>query len=92
VSAICPGVIATPIIEHTRFKGDRAGADTVGRVKQTFANGHPPSMVAAAIVGAVVRNRPVVAVGIEARIGWALNGLLPSRLVDAMAKATPGGI
>jgi 2-hydroxycyclohexanecarboxyl-CoA dehydrogenase len=92
VSAICPGVIATPIIEHTRFKGDRAGADTVDRVKQTFAKGHPPSLVAAAIVGAVVRNRPVVAVGIEARIGWALNGLLPSRLVDAMAKATPGGI
>jgi NAD(P)-dependent dehydrogenase (short-subunit alcohol dehydrogenase family) len=92
VSAICPGVIATPIIEHTRFKGDRASADTVGRVKQTFAKGHPPNMVAAAIVGAVVRNRPVVAVGIEARIGWALNGLLPSRLVDAMAKATPGGI
>jgi hypothetical protein len=40
----------------------------------------------------VERNRPVVAVGIEARIGWALNGLLPSRVVDAMARATPGGI
>jgi 2-hydroxycyclohexanecarboxyl-CoA dehydrogenase len=92
VSAICPGVIATPIIERTRFKGDRANPDTVGRVKQTFAKGHPPNMVAAAIVGSVVRNRPVVAVGIEARIGWALNGVLPSRLVDAMTKATPGGI
>jgi 2-hydroxycyclohexanecarboxyl-CoA dehydrogenase len=92
VSAICPGVIATPIIERTRFKGDRAGADTVGKIKQTFAKGHPPAMVADAIVGAVARNRPVVAVGIEARIGWALNGLLPSRVVDAMAKATPGGI
>ncbi|HEX4220453.1 MAG TPA: SDR family NAD(P)-dependent oxidoreductase [Acidimicrobiales bacterium] len=92
VSAICPGVIATPIIERTRFKGDRASPDTVGRVKKTFAKGHPPALVAAAIVGAVVRNRPVVAVGLEARIGWVLNGLLPSRVVDAMAKATPGGI
>lgn len=92
VSAICPGVIATPIIERTRFKGDRAGADTVGKVKQTFAKGHPPALVAHAIVGAVERNRPVVAVGIEARIGWALNGLLPSRVVDAMARATTGGI
>ncbi len=90
VSAICPGVIATPIIERTRFRGDRAGADTVGKVKQTFAKGHPPALVAEAIVGAVVRNRAVVAVGIEARIGWALNGLLPSRVVDAIAKATPG--
>ncbi|HEY1467119.1 MAG TPA: SDR family NAD(P)-dependent oxidoreductase, partial [Acidimicrobiales bacterium] len=49
VSAICPGVIATPIIERTRFKGDRAGADTVGKIKQTFAKGHPPAMVADAI-------------------------------------------
>jgi 2-hydroxycyclohexanecarboxyl-CoA dehydrogenase len=92
VSAICPGVIATSIIERTRFKGDRAGADTVGKVKQTFAKGHPPALVAEAIVGAVVRNRPVVPVGIEARIGWALNGLLPSRVVDAIAKATPGRV
>jgi 2-hydroxycyclohexanecarboxyl-CoA dehydrogenase len=92
VSAICPGVIATPIIERTRFKGDRAGTDTVGRVRQAFAKGHPPALVATAIVGAVVQDRPVVAVGIEARIGWALNGLLPSRVVDLMARATPGGI
>jgi 2-hydroxycyclohexanecarboxyl-CoA dehydrogenase len=92
VSAICPGVIATPIIERTRFKGDRAGADTVGKVKQAFAKGHPPALVAEAIVGAVERDPPVVAVGIEARIGWALNGLLPSRVVDAMARATPRGI
>jgi hypothetical protein len=61
-------------------------------VKQAFAKGHPPSLVAGAILGAVARDRPVVAVGLEARIGWALNGLLPSRLVDVMAKATPGGI
>lgn len=92
VSAICPGVIATPIIERTRFRGDRAGTDTVGRVRQAFAKGHPPALVATAIVGAVVQDRPVVAVGIEARIGWALNGLLPSRVVDLMARATPGGI
>jgi NAD(P)-dependent dehydrogenase (short-subunit alcohol dehydrogenase family) len=92
VSAICPGVIATPIIERTRFMGDRAGSDTVGRVRQTFAKGHPPVLVATAIVGAVVHDRPIVAVGIEARIGWALNGLLPSRVVDVLARATPGGI
>jgi NAD(P)-dependent dehydrogenase (short-subunit alcohol dehydrogenase family) len=92
VSAICPGVIATPIIERTRFKGERAGADTVGKIKQAFAKGHPPALVAEAIVDAVARDRPVVPVGLEARIGWALNGLLPSRLVDALAKATPGGI
>ncbi len=92
VSAICPGVIATPIIERTRFKGDRATTETIDRVKAAFAKGHPPALVAEAIVGAVARDRPVVAVGIEARIGWALHGLLPSRVVDAMARATPGGI
>ncbi|HEY6622625.1 MAG TPA: SDR family NAD(P)-dependent oxidoreductase [Acidimicrobiales bacterium] len=92
VSAICPGVIATPIIERTRFKGDRASPETVASVKLAFAKGHPPKLVAEAIVGAVARNRPVVAVGLEARIGWALNGLLPSRVVDALSRATPGGV
>ena len=33
VSAICPGVINTPIISHTRFRGEQGAPDRVARVK-----------------------------------------------------------
>lgn len=93
VSAVCPGVIATPITERTRFRGDRARPETVRKVRDTFARrGHPPDKVAAAIVTAIERNRPVVPVGPEAWVGWLLRGVVPSRLGDYLAVASPGGV
>lgn len=93
VSAICPGVINTPIVKTTRYRGDRADARAVARVQQLFAKrGHPPEMVADAIVEAVERNRAVVPVGIEARVGWVLHRLLPNRLGDRMARASFGEV
>jgi 2-hydroxycyclohexanecarboxyl-CoA dehydrogenase len=92
VSAICPGVIATPIIGRTRFRGARADQEVVSKVQSVFAKGHPPQMVAKAVLDAVQRNRAVVPVGWEAWLGWVLNGLLPSKAVEAMAKGSPGGV
>jgi NAD(P)-dependent dehydrogenase (short-subunit alcohol dehydrogenase family) len=93
VSAVCPGVIATPIIEHTRFRGERARPDTVRRLRSTFSRrGHPPDKVAAAIVDAVARDRAVVPVGAEAWIGWAVKGLVPARVGDRLASASVGGM
>ena len=89
VSAICPGVIATAIVESgTRFKGERADSATVERVRGFFSRrGHPPDRVATAIVDAVARNRAVVPVGAEARLGWALRGVVPTAVVDLMARS-----
>ncbi|MGH9093064.1 MAG: SDR family NAD(P)-dependent oxidoreductase, partial [Acidimicrobiales bacterium] len=92
VSAVCPGVIATDIVASGRFRGERANAETRARIRRLFSRGHPPELVAQAVVDAAQRDRPVVPVGIEARIGWLLNGLLPSRVVDRAARTTLAGL
>src|SRR4051812_3373188 len=91
VSAVCPGVINTPIIDHTRFRGDRAEPDQVRRTQRLFRRGHKPELVARAVVGAIRRNRSVVPVGFEARIGWILHRLVPESLRDRMARSTVSG-
>ena len=85
VTAICPGVINTPIIDSTRFLGDRGSAKSMARARKTFRRGHSPDQVARAIVKAVDRNSPVVPVGVESWIGWVGRRLLPARVGDAIA-------
>jgi NAD(P)-dependent dehydrogenase (short-subunit alcohol dehydrogenase family) len=93
VSAICPGVIATPIVSSTRFLGERSSPTVVNKGKDLFATrGHQPELVADAIVDAVRRNRPVVPVGFEAHLGWWAHRLLPLRASDRVAMATLGGL
>ena len=86
VSVVCPGVINTPIVDHTRFLGDQASPESVSRVKRGFRRGHPPEQVAAAIVDAIGRNRAVVPVGWEASLGWMLHRLAPIRVQQAIAR------
>jgi len=87
VSAICPGVINTPIISHTRFRGDQAAPDRVAKVKELFSKrGHPPEVVAKAVMSAVRENRSVVPVGVESRIGWYISRWAPTRFTDWMAR------
>lgn len=86
VTAVCPGVINTPIIDATRFLGDRADPEAQQRAKKLFRRGHSPDKVAAAIVDAIERNRAVVPVGWEAQAGWVLHRLAPLALQQALAK------
>ena len=88
VSAICPGVINTPIIDTTRFLGDQDDPKVRKRTTRLFRRGHKPEAVADAIVEAVERNRSVVPVGVEAWFGWALNRL-PVRVHDALLRMSP---
>jgi 2-hydroxycyclohexanecarboxyl-CoA dehydrogenase len=91
VSVVCPGVIATPIIEHTRFRGAQARPDNVERLRRAFARrGHPPAAVARAVVDAVSRNRAVVPVGAEAWVGWLARRVVPARVEDRMAALGTG--
>ncbi|MHB1776385.1 MAG: SDR family NAD(P)-dependent oxidoreductase [Acidimicrobiales bacterium] len=92
VSAVCPGVIDTPILRTTRLRGERADPGTVDRLRRLFARGHPPSLVADAIAAAVEHDRPIVTVGIEARLGRALHRLLPTRVADRAARTSILGL
>ncbi len=76
VSAICPGMIATNIIHGSRMDGP---ADAMrAKVASTFhKKGAPPSKVAAAIIDAIAKDRPVVPVATEAWVTWGLMRLVP---------------
>ena len=88
VSAVCPGVIDTPIIHHTRFRGDQADPKKVERTRKLFAKrGHPPELVAEGVVDAVLKNRAVAPVGFESHLGWYASRFLPTRLTDLMARS-----
>lgn len=86
VSAICPGVINTPIYANTRVRGTQADPAVRARTQRLFSRGHRPEKVADAIVDAIEHNRSVVPVGWESRLAWALDGILPTALVDAVAR------
>ncbi len=91
VSVVCPGVIDTGIVSRsTRFLGSRSDPVTKRRLEGVFSRGHPPAVVADAVIDAVVRDRSVVPVGIEARIGWWLRGLVPGAIVDLAARRSLG--
>jgi short-subunit dehydrogenase len=87
VSAVCPGVTDTPIIEHARFCGTRDDAVVRSRTARTFRRrGARPEKVAEAIVDAVARNRAVVPVGRDARAGWLFHRLAPVALQQRLAR------
>jgi NAD(P)-dependent dehydrogenase (short-subunit alcohol dehydrogenase family) len=75
VTAVCPGVINTPIIDGARFLGDQSR--TLERTRRTFRRGHPPELVARDVVVAIRRDKAVVPVGWEAKLGWWAHRLLP---------------
>jgi 2-hydroxycyclohexanecarboxyl-CoA dehydrogenase len=75
VTAVCPGIINTPILDSTRFLGDQA--DTVERTRKTFRRGHPPELVARDVVVAIRKDKAVVPVGWESKLGWFAQRVLP---------------
>ena len=86
VTAVCPGVINTPIIDRTRFIGRQADPKTRQHIARTFRRGHRPELVGRAIVAAIERDRAVVPVGLEARVGWALHRVTPVRMQQWVAR------
>jgi NADP-dependent 3-hydroxy acid dehydrogenase YdfG len=86
VTAVCPGVINTPIIDHTRFLGDQDDPTVRRRTTRLFRRGHKPEAVAKAILKAVDRNRPVAPVGVEAWLGWGMHRYLPVRAQEALGR------
>jgi 2-hydroxycyclohexanecarboxyl-CoA dehydrogenase len=90
VSAICPGVINTPIATSTRFLGPNA-AKTAELARKGFSRSHPPRIVADAIVKAVLRNRSIVPVGVESWLGWYATRLVPTPVLDLVGSLVARG-
>jgi NAD(P)-dependent dehydrogenase (short-subunit alcohol dehydrogenase family)/pimeloyl-ACP methyl ester carboxylesterase len=83
VSAICPGIINTPIVGSTRYVGlseseQRARASSM--TKQYRRRNYPPSKVADAIVKAVRNRTPVVPVAPEAVGARLLSRISPAAM------------
>ncbi|MEU5877221.1 SDR family oxidoreductase [Spirillospora sp. NPDC047279] len=81
VTAICPGVINTPITRHTQILGvEPAVADRMReQAAQAFERrGYPPERVAEAILRAVLHDRAVVPVAPEAWVGQMMSRVAPS--------------
>jgi NAD(P)-dependent dehydrogenase (short-subunit alcohol dehydrogenase family) len=82
-TAICPGMIATAIIEHTRFGGDRDSLRAT--VAETFRRrGQDPSKVANAIIDALGRDVAVRPVGADAWTAWGLTRMAPRFVGDQL--------
>lgn len=86
VTAVCPGVINTPIIDNTRMLGSRSSDEQRAKISKTFSRGHSPDTVAKAVCSAIERDPAVQTAGWEAKLGWWMNGLVPSRLDTRIAR------
>ena len=89
VSAVCPGVINTPILDGTRFLGEMGTDQAKQMAVRAFNRGHSPDVVAAAVLTAIERNRSVVPAGFEARFGWHAAKHLPLAISDRLARPAP---
>jgi 2-hydroxycyclohexanecarboxyl-CoA dehydrogenase len=84
VSAICPGVVNTPIVDRSRFRGRQL--DERESLTKAFRRGHSPEVVARDVVRAIREDRVVVPVGMDARLGWWMHRFLPVRAQQFFAR------
>ena len=89
VTAVCPGVINTPIVDSARYVGAQDDPDVRAKTKRLFRRGHEPAKVATAIAKAIERDRAVAPVGVEAWLGWGLHRLLPVRVQQTLSSLRP---
>ncbi|MGW0931783.1 SDR family oxidoreductase [Streptomyces sp. NPDC002644] len=83
VSTICPGVVQTNITRTATFSG--LDADALAARQDRFTGlyarrGYPPEKVAAQILRAVRRRRPVVPVTVESRLARVTSRLAPAAM------------
>ena len=93
VTAVCPGIIDTPIVQTSRLRGPGGEARRAEMVRVFARRGYPPERVAENIVRAVRRNRAVAPISPEAWTFYYAKRLAPGlvRRVGAwIARRAPG--
>jgi NAD(P)-dependent dehydrogenase (short-subunit alcohol dehydrogenase family) len=86
VSVVCPGVIDTPIAKATLMVG--ALADRQERIARAFRFGHPPGLVAKAIVRAAERNQELVPVGFESALAHRVLPFVPAPVQSLFTRSS----
>ena len=91
VTAVCPSLIATPIVDHMRVRGSFEQNDARGRMRDYLARHAPkPELVARAIVKASTRDVAVLPVGGAAWLLYYAKRLAPGLLSRLFRVATEG--
>jgi 2-hydroxycyclohexanecarboxyl-CoA dehydrogenase len=88
VSVICPGLINTPIPQHTRMFGGLSKRQE--QIVRGFRFGHSPDLVAKAIVNAVRRNQGIVPVGLESSLAYRVLRFTPAPIQNLVARVQVG--
>ena len=88
VTAICPGVIDTPIVQSAPLRGAADAAGARERMVEIYRRrGYGPERVAANVLRAIQRNRAVAPVSPEAWAFYFLKRLSPSAVRGLMSLA-----
>jgi short-subunit dehydrogenase len=78
VTAVCPGIINTPITRNARARGNFDDPELRQRFIRTYQRrNYGPDRVASNILKAVERNRTVAPVAPEAWLGYAIKRISP---------------
>ncbi len=78
VSAVCPGLIDTPIVRNVRMFGPNASEEIRERGAQLFARrGYTAERVARGIMRAIERNRAIAPLSIEAWLAYYFQRFVP---------------
>jgi NAD(P)-dependent dehydrogenase (short-subunit alcohol dehydrogenase family) len=85
VSAICPGLIRTPIHRSSRMVGSMAGRHDLA--ERLFRFGHSPDLVARAIVRAAQKNQEIVPVGFESELAYRVLRFAPGPIQGLVTRA-----
>jgi 2-hydroxycyclohexanecarboxyl-CoA dehydrogenase len=83
VTALCPGVINTPIIESARFVG--AAATQQDEARKLFGKGHSPDTVARALVHAIEHDRGIALAGWESKLAYGVHRFAPFGVQQKLA-------
>ncbi|WP_421121247.1 SDR family NAD(P)-dependent oxidoreductase [Aquihabitans daechungensis] len=88
VTALCPGIVDTPLAGRVRFVGKVAGRQDAADAERLFARGTPPEDAAAAALRGIDRDLPVVLTGTGART-MAVSGAIPPRIREVLRRLVP---
>ncbi len=87
VTALCPGMINTPIVENARRRGAAADEALLASTREMFRKrNYPPERVAQGMLKAVARNRGLAPITAEAWTFYLLKRVSP-RLSAALGRA-----